>query len=93
MNTMSKGKYAMNTRTGELCQISTGDECTRSRMSVRNHKGEHSQVAMSHLAVLTDFEAELALKATKILRWKQMMTLDESYTVKMYRELKKRIVA
>lgn len=93
MITLMNSKYAMNTKTGELYSISTGYEGSRSRYSVKTHSGEHTQVASSHLAALSDFEADIALKATKILRWKKAMTWEEQYTVKMYRDLKKRIVA
>lgn len=93
---LSKNTYVMNKKTGKTFMVTTDTYQTRNRRQVQDcrlHKSITTQIAESKLVALTPFEAQIAVAGEKIERGKMAMTYDESVIMRLYRDLKKRVMA
>lgn len=92
---LCKNTYVMNKKTGKTYMVTTDTYQTRNRRQVKDCRTNNPttfQIAESKLVALTPFEAQIAVAGEKIERGKMAMSLDESFTMKMYRDLKKKVM-
>jgi hypothetical protein len=88
--------YVLNTHDGLTYEVTSSTIQSRNRIQVAGttvKNVRHVQVAKNHLRPLTTFEASVCMRAEQILRNKKAMSEAEAEAVRLYRDLKKQVLA